>query len=120
MSRDLLAGLRPPLPPPELRARVLAAAHRAAPTVASPSRQRESLLDRLWAARWLRLTWLGAVLVLLALHADLAGHDAPTRVPRPSYAETAGDGGFDLFRPRPSPWTLAQFRHPTTEPGLGL
>lgn len=120
MSRDPLDGLRPPPPPPELRARVLAAAHRAAPTVASPSRQRESLLDRLWTARWLRLAWLGAVLVLLALHADLAGHDAPTRVPRPAYAETVAEGGVEFSRPRPSQWTLARFRNPTTEPGLGL
>lgn len=120
MSRDLLVGLRPPPPPAELRARVLAAAHRAASTVASPSRRRESLLDRLWAARWLRLAWLGAVLVLLALHADLAGRDAPTSAPMPTYAETGGNGGFVLFRPRPAKWTLAQFRNPTAEPGLGL
>jgi hypothetical protein len=118
MSRDLLAGLRPPPPAAELRARVLAAAQGSAPTV--PSRKRESLLDQLWAARWLRLAWLGTVLVLLALHADLAGRDVPTRVPTPTYAESVGEGGFDFFRPRPAQWTLAQFRHPTTEPGLGL
>lgn len=118
MSRDPLAGLRPPPPPAALRARVLAAAQRASPT--GESRRRESLPDRLWAARWLRLAWLGAVLVLLALHADLAGRDAPTPLPMPAYAETAEDGSFDFFRPRPSQWTLAQFRHPTTEPGLGL
>lgn len=118
MNRDLLAGLRPPPPPAELRARVLAAAQRAAPTVAS--RRREPLLDRLWTSRWLRLAWFGAVLVLLAIHADLAGRDAPTRNRLPTYAETVEEGGFDFSRPRPSPWTLAQFRNPTTEPGFGF
>ena len=65
----LLNGLQPPQPPPELRARVLAAAREAetAPNVWS----------RLWNHSGLRLAWATSVLVLLAGHVLVGTGNGP-------------------------------------------
>jgi len=76
--RTLLAGLRPPAPPPELEARALAAAGRALRARPAPD-----AWERAWASRPLRLAWTAAVLALLAGHAVLflrPGADAVSRV----------------------------------------
>lgn len=60
-----LAGLSPPAPPPELRARVLDAARAALlepPPPADP-------WSRVWESRSLRVAWAASVLLLLAGHA---------------------------------------------------
>jgi len=65
-------GLEPPEPEARLRARVLRAARKAAKTRTGRFAR---LVDRLWSNRPLRLSWLAATLVLVALNAAV-GHDA--------------------------------------------
>jgi hypothetical protein len=61
--RDPLAGLRPPGAPPELKARVLAAARQAVTAGDEPS-----LWDVLWESRPARAGWAAASLALILGH----------------------------------------------------
>jgi hypothetical protein len=61
-SKDLFAGWSPTEPPRQVRERVLAAARRGAVPARRP------LEDRLWENRLLRIGWLTAAALLLALN----------------------------------------------------
>ncbi len=61
-SKDLFTGWSPTEPPPHVRERVLAAARRGA----VPARRR--LEDRLWENRAVRIGWLAAAALLVALN----------------------------------------------------
>ena len=82
---DPLAALAPPAAPPELRGRVLSAAHAALLEPPIP----EDPWNRIWESRAARLAWAAAVLLLLGGNA---------LVPRP----------LDV-RPAPSANVLARF-----------
>ena len=102
MTRDPLFGLRPPKPSPMLRSRVLREARRAA-TEPRPGRL-ERLVDRLWDNRPLRLAWVAAALVLLALNfgagggGDLRPDASPAAVRGTAWAEVGPAG---RLRPQP-------------------
>jgi hypothetical protein len=59
----LMEGLEPPLPPPELRSKVLAAARQRMKAEETPD-----VWSRVWNHRGLRLAWAATVAVLLAGH----------------------------------------------------
>lgn len=79
MNDDFLAGFRPPLPPPGLRTRALAAA-RSSSSRSAP----RPLLGRF------ELAWLMAALVLIAAHGFLAA------------LQTTGGAVGEVARARPS------------------
>ena len=63
MTHDPFTGLQPSPPRPELRARVLMNARRAA--VGSTTSPFDRLVDRLWASRALRIAWVAAAVLLV-------------------------------------------------------
>jgi hypothetical protein len=63
VAERLMNGLEPPLPPPELRSKALAAARE---KMAAESDQ--DVWSRIWNHRGLRLTWAATIVVLLAGH----------------------------------------------------
>ncbi len=117
MSAAPFRGLRPPLPPAELRGRVLAACHAVLAAEARPD-----LVDRLWLSRAARAAWLAAVLVLLAANLMVAwtpaGGDGELRGTPSAYRWASEE--VDLrplpWRPRPERSTWATFRHGARPP----
>jgi hypothetical protein len=75
--RTVLAGLRPPAPPPEVEARVLAAAGRAL-----RQRRAPDAWGRAWRSRPLRVAWVTALLALLAGHVLLSLRPGTAVTPR--------------------------------------
>ncbi len=129
MTRDPLSGLRPPKPVPELRARVLhrarraAALRRAVPQAAASPFDR--FVDRLWTSRRSRIAWLVAVLLLAVLNLTAGRGPGNVRGPSPSAGATAerldfgGIGYAGLLQPRPE-HTLASYHEPAAIEALGL
>ena len=95
----LMKGLEPPSPPPELRSKVLAAAHaRMAATEATDK------WSTIWDNRGFRLAWACAAAVLLAGHVFLVPRNGavPNRVDPALVAEDRVDEQFiDMLRPAP-------------------
>ena len=84
----VLAGLEPPPPPRELRARVLAAARHVAFEEPEPD-----LWTRVWNSRGLRLAWAAAVASLVAGHLLVGPGNGVTSKPRPELmASIASEG----------------------------
>lgn len=69
----LLHGHQPPAAPPELRARVLAAARKAEPA--------PDAWSKLWNHDGLRMAWAASVMLLLAGHALVGTGNAPAGEP---------------------------------------
>jgi len=60
----LMQGLEPPAPPPDIRSRVLAAAHARMSVESIPD-----IWSRVWNHRGIRLAWAAAVVLLVVGHA---------------------------------------------------
>ena len=60
----LMNGFEPPQPPPDLRSKVLAAAHARMAAESTPD-----IWSRVWHHRGIRLAWAAAVVLLVAGHA---------------------------------------------------
>jgi hypothetical protein len=90
-------GLKPPLPPPELRSKALAAAREQLTAEAVPD-----VWSRIWNSRGIRLAWAASVMVLLVGHilATLSPAKASTSVDPSLVAEHRVDEDYvDLLRP---------------------
>ena len=93
----LMKGLVPPQPPPELRAKTLAAAHRRMEAESAPDRW-----SRIWNHRGIRLAWAASVMLLLAGHvlATLSPIGPITEVDPLLMAQNGGDEQMvGLLRP---------------------
>ena len=93
----LMEGFEPPQPPPELRAKTLAAARKRLEMRAVPD-----TWSKIWNHRGLRLAWVASVMVLLAGHvvATLSPAGPHMSADRSPVAENRVDQDFvDLLRP---------------------
>jgi hypothetical protein len=89
----LMGGLEPPQPPPELRARVLAAARNAE---AAPD-----FWMRLWNHGGLRMAWAASVVLLLAGHVLIGSGNGPA-IDSTLVADSRVDEYFvEFLRPTP-------------------
>lgn len=89
---DLFDGLAPPLPPPGLRARVLAAAETEAVAGAGGD-----VWTRIWENRWLRMIWATSVVALIIAHVAVT-----PRRPSPPMVTAGfhvGDGIAEFLQP---------------------
>ena len=87
----LLNGLQPPQPPPELRARVLAAARE---TEAAPH-----VWSKLWNHSGLRLAWATSVVLLLAGHILVGTGNGPAADPSLAAEDRIDEYFVEFVRP---------------------
>lgn len=93
----LMRGFEPPMPPPDLRSRALAAARNGAADSTT-----SDVWSTIWNNRGVRLAWAGAATLLLAGHIFLVPSNGavPSRVDPGLVAENRVDEQFvDLLRP---------------------
>ena len=92
----LLNGLQPPLPPPGLRSRALAAARQRIGSETAPDRW-----SVIWSSRRLRLTWAASVVLLVAGHVLIGSGKGPV-IDSTLVADSRVDEYFvEFLRPTP-------------------